>query len=70
MKKRVNKISVFFMLIIGIWFLAVSKPLYGKAVNVENTGNLLGLKERIVHMQEDLWFLNDEIEQLRQECER
>lgn len=70
MKKRVNKDRKLFLLIVCILILSFSRPLYGKAAHVENIGNLFGMKERLVCMQQDVIFLNDEIEQLRQECEK
>ncbi len=68
--KRVNKVVVAIVMIISILFLSSSKPLYGKAAQMENVGNLVGMKEQLIYMQQDLQFLHEEIEKLGQECER
>ena len=63
-----NSIKSIPLFIICLILLCLLNPINGNAAEL-SIGNLLGIEEQVVQINNDILFLNGEIERLRKECE-
>ena len=63
-----NKIERVTWLLICLMVLCLMKPIHGKAADL-SIGNLLGIEGQVILMNQDIMFLNTEIDRLSKECE-
>lgn len=55
-----------FVLCVLVIIVSVSQPVYGKE-KIKREGNLKGVNEQIVNLKKDYFFLENEIQKLREE---
>ena len=63
--RKVNRIWRFVLCVLVI-IVSVSQPVYGKE-KIKREGNLKGVNEQIVNLKKDYFFLENEIQKLREE---